>query len=221
MPDFSALRRTMVDTQVRTSDVTDKRLLAAMLDLPRERFVPPQKADLAYLDLDIPVSEPGRPRRWMLKPMVLAKLLQAAEAGEIDHVLDVGCATGYSAALLGRLAGHVTALEEDTALAQIAKTALAALDANNVTVTNGPLSTGVPAGGPYDVIVMEGASEIEPRGLLRQLKDDGRLICVMKQGPAGKAMLYRARQGEFSGLPIFDASAPILPGFAKTPEFVF
>src|SRR5262245_15964749 len=97
MSDYSAMRRMMVDGQVRTSDVTERRLLAAMLELPRERFVPAGKTELAYLDLDIPVSEQGRPVRWLLKPMVLAKLIQAAEIAETDHVLDVGCASGYSA----------------------------------------------------------------------------------------------------------------------------
>lgn len=211
----------MVDGQVRTSDVTDRRLLAAMFELPRERFVHPQKVELAYLDLDIPVSEPGRPVRWLLKPMVLAKLLQAAEIGETDRVLDIGCATGYSAALLGHLAGAVFALEEDAALVQFAKTILAKLGAANVTVVTGALAAGWPAGAPYDVIVLEGASEVEPRGLLGQLKAGGRLVCVMRHGPAGKAMVFRALEGKLSSLPIFDSAAPLLPGFAKPKEFVF
>jgi protein-L-isoaspartate(D-aspartate) O-methyltransferase len=221
MPDFSALRRMMVDGQVRTSDVTERRLLAAMLELPRERFVPAQKMELAYLDLDIQVSESGNPARWLLKPMVLAKLLQAAEIAETDHVLDVGCASGYSAALLGRLAGDVTALEEDASLAQAAKKSLAAFGAPNMTVVTGPLAAGWAQGGPYDVIVLEGATEVEPRSLLGQLKPGGRLLCIMRRGPAGNAMLFRALEGELRGIPIFDASAHLLPGFRKTPEFVF
>ena len=104
MADFAALRRTMVDGQVRTADVTDTRIQAAMLELPRERFFPEDKASLAYLDLDVPVSAPGRPVRRLLKPMVLAKLIQIAEVAETDRVLDVGCATGYGAAVLARLA---------------------------------------------------------------------------------------------------------------------
>ena len=105
MTDFAAARRMMVDGQVRTADVTDLRLLAAMLELPRERFFPDDKASLAYLDLDVPVSAPGQPVRRLLKPMVLAKLIQAAEIAETDRVLDVGCGTGYSTALLSHLAG--------------------------------------------------------------------------------------------------------------------
>ena len=117
MIDFAAARRMMVDGQVRTSDVTDLRLIAAMLEVPRERFVPAAKAALAYLDLDLPVKEgeAGAPVRRLLKPMVLAKLIQAAEIGAGDHVLDVGCATGYSSAVLARLAGSVVALEQDAA----------------------------------------------------------------------------------------------------------
>ena len=221
MPDFAALRRTMVEGQVRTSDVTDLRLLAAMQDLPRERFVPQDKMELAYLDRDIHVSAAGRPVRRLLKPMVLAKLIQAADVGETDRVLDIGCATGYSSALLGRLAGSVTALEEDAALALHAKTTLAALAASNVTVMTGPLAAGWPAGGPYDVIVLEGASEVVPHDLHGQLKEGGRLVCVLGHGPAGKAMLFRSLEGELSGRPIFDAAAPVLPGFTKAPEFVF
>ena len=124
MTDFAAARRMMVDGQVRTADVTDLRLLAAMLELPRERFFPDDKASLAYLDLDVPVSAPGQPVRRLLKPMVLAKLIQAADIAETDRVLDVGCATGYSTALLAHLAGSVVGLEEDAALARQAADAL-------------------------------------------------------------------------------------------------
>src|SRR5476649_1293408 len=144
MPDFAAARRTMVDGQVRTSDVTDLRLVAAMLDLPRERFVPQDKMDVAYFDLDIPVGGQGggagRPQRRLLKPMVLAKLIQAADIGSTDRVLDVGCGNGYAAAVLARVAGQVVALEEDAALAKAAGAALSSQP--NVTVVSGPLVDG-------------------------------------------------------------------------------
>lgn len=221
MTDFAVLRRTMVDSQVRTSDVTDLRLVAAMLDLPRERFVPRDKAELAYLDRDILVSAAGRPTRRLLKPMVLAKLIHAATVGENDRVLDIGCASGYSSALLGRLAGGVVALEEDAELAQMAKNALAAIGGTNVSVAIGPLKNGWPSGDPYDAIILEGASEVVPENLQSQLKEGGRLVCVLGRGPTGKAMLYRLLDGEFGGRPIFDAAAPVLPGFTQTPEFVF
>ncbi len=220
MTDFAAARRMMVDGQVRTADVTDLRLIAAMMEVPRERFVADDKAALAYLDLDLPVGEGGRARR-LLKPMVLAKLIQLAEIGERDRVLDVGCGTGYSAALLARLAGQVVAQDEDAALVRRAAAALGTAGVTNVKVVSGPLAQGCPAEGPYDVILLEGATEIVPEPLLRQLRNGGRLACVMGSGPGGKAMLYRAIDGEFSGRAAFEANAALLPGFAKQPQFVF
>jgi protein-L-isoaspartate(D-aspartate) O-methyltransferase len=221
MTDFAALRRMMVDGQVRTADVTDPRLLSAMLSVPRERFVPAEKASLAYLDLDVLVSEPGAQERRLLKPMVVAKLLQMADVRETDHVLDVGCATGYSTALLARLAATVTGVEENPDLARRATEALAAAGIDNARVVTGPLVRGYPGDAPYDVIVLEGSSEIAPEMLLDQLKDGGRLVCVLGRGPVGKATLYRRVGGELSGRPVFDAAPPLLPGFAKPAEFVF
>ncbi len=223
MIDFAAARRMMVDGQVRTSDVTDPRLIAAMLDIPRERFVPETQADLAYLDFDVPATRAtaGDAVRRLLKPMVLAKLIQAAEVDDDDHVLDVGCATGYSSAVLARLARAVVALEEDAALARLAAENLQAVGASNVRVVTGPLTQGWPAEAPYDVIFLNGAIEIEPQALFRQLKDGGRLVAVKGRPPAGHAMLYRSINGDVSGWPIFDAAAPLLPGFAAPPAFVF
>lgn len=223
MAGFAQARRMMVDGQIRTSDVTDLRLLDAMFEMPRERFVPPDKAGLAYLDDNISVSQPaaGQPSRSLLKPMVLAKLLQAAEVGAADDVLDVGSATGYAAALLSRLARHVVALEEEESLGAHASKALAELGANNVSVVIGPLAAGWPTRAPYDMILLEGRTEIRPQVLFQQLKDGGRLLCVQGKGPVAKAMLYRADGGDVSGRPIFDALAPVLPGFAERPTFVF
>ena len=221
MTDFAALRRMMVDGQVRTADVTDPRLLLALLSVPRERFVPAEKASIAYLDLDVQVSGQSGPARKLLKPMVLAKLLQTAGVGANDHVLDVGCATGYSTALLSRLAASVVGLEEDAGLARKATEALADAGADNAKIATGALTRGAPAEAPYDLIVMEGSSEVVPDMLLDQLKDGGRLVCVVGHGPSGKAMLYRRVDRELSGRPVFDASAPLLPGFVKPPEFVF
>jgi protein-L-isoaspartate(D-aspartate) O-methyltransferase len=223
MTDFATARRMMVDGQVRTSDVTDLRIIAAMLDLPRERFVSAATAPLAYLDLDVPVAPAtaGEPVRRLLKPMVLAKLVQAAAVEADDHVLDVGCATGYSSALLARLARSVVALEQDPALVRLARETLAAVGASNVTVEAGPLTAGWPAAAPYDVILLNGATEIVPDALCRQLKDGGRLVAVVGGAPGGRAMLYRLVVGDVSGRPIFDAAAPLLPGFAAPPAFVF
>lgn len=214
---FEVARRMMVDGQVRTSDVTDLRILGAMLDIPREVFVPAAQAKLAYADLDLAVAAGRR----MLKPMVLAKLVQAAAVGEGDRVLDVAAATGYSSALLGRLAAAVVALEEDAALAGTARDALARVGARNVEVVSGPLAKGWPAGAPYDVILINGAVEMLPEALCRQLKDGGRLVCIEGRGPAAKAMLYRSVGGDVSGRPVFDAAAAPLPGFARPETFVF
>lgn len=217
MTDFAAARRNMVDGQVRTADVTDLRILSAMLDIPREQFVPPASAALAYLDLDLPVGEKGTRR--LLKPMILAKLIHALELTLRDRVLDVGCATGYGAAVLAHVAGQVTALEEEPALAQAARSALAARQ--NVNVVTGPLTGGWPKGAPYDAIILEGAAETPPDLFLPQLSDGGRLACILGAGPGAKAMLYCRSSNELGGRPIFDASAAILPGFAKAPVFAF
>jgi protein-L-isoaspartate(D-aspartate) O-methyltransferase len=201
--------------------VTDPRLLAAMLDVPREQFFPEDKVSLAYLDIDVPVSETGLPVRRLLKPMVLAKLIQAAGLAQTDHVLDVGCATGYSTAVLARLAGTVAGLEEDAELARQASTMLAAAGVTNAKVVTGALARGCPAEAPYDLILLEGATESVPAVLLEQLKNGGRLACVLGRGQAGKAMIYRRTDGDLSGRAVFDAAASLLPGFAKPQEFVF
>src|ERR1043166_6665438 len=217
MADYAQARRVMVDRQVRTADVTDLRIIAALLEVPREAFVPAARRAVAYLDLDVPVDG----ARALLKPMVFAKLLQAAGIGDTDRVLDVGCATGYSAAVLGQLAGHVVALEEDTALARGASVTLAQIGARNVAVVSGALSAGWAEGAPSDAIVLEGAAEVIPDSLLAQLREGGRLVAVVGSGPMGKATLYRRAGGHAGALPVFDAAAPLLPGFAKPAAFVF
>lgn len=217
MFDTATARRMMVDGQVRIADVTDLALLDAMAELPREQFVPPAVAGLAYLDNDIPIAK----GRALVKPMVLAKLIQAARVGRGDRVLDVACGTGYSSAVLSCLAGRVIALEEDAELAAQAKAALAAVGANGVEVVVGPLTAGWPAAGPYDVILFNGAAEIVPEAFAPQLKPNGRLLCIFGRSAAGKAMVYRLSEGRLVGRPIFDAAAPLLPGFATAPAFVF
>jgi protein-L-isoaspartate(D-aspartate) O-methyltransferase len=217
MTDFAAARRHMVDGQVRPNEVTDLRVISAMQAVPRECFVPQTAASLAYLDRDLAVGE-GASRR-LLKPMLLAKLINAADLEATDRVLDVGCATGYAAAVLARIAGQVVALEQDASLAKAARAGLSSLP--NVSVVSGPLVGGWPQGAPYDVILLEGATEIEPQAFCRQLKDGGRLLCVLSSGPGATAMLYRRSGEEMGGRPIFSATASVLPGFTKTPVFAF
>jgi protein-L-isoaspartate(D-aspartate) O-methyltransferase len=169
------------------------------------------------MDGDVPV----RRGRTLLRPMVLAKLVQAARIEAGDRVLVVGCATGYSAALIARLGASVVALEEDPELAAQAKAALASVDATNVEVVIGPLAAGWPAGGPYDVIFLDGATEIPPDTLGGQLKPDGCAIGVYRPTAASKATIFHFVEGHMVGRPAFDAAARVLPGFAAPPQFVF
>jgi len=216
MTDFTEARRKMVDGQIRPADVTDLGLIAALLDVRREAFVPPAMAALAYLDNEVALG--GDDRR-LLKPMLLAKLIQAAEVGPNDRVLVVGAGTGYSAAILGRLAHEVVALEETAPLARRAMDGLREM--RNVTVVTGGLTAGWSAAGPYDVILVDGAVEEAPQNLLAQLAERGRLVCVLGAGPAGKAMVFRRSGSEVGSRPMFDAAAAVLPGFAKAPVFAF
>ncbi|SFJ26466.1 protein-L-isoaspartate O-methyltransferase [Bradyrhizobium sp. Gha] len=220
MSGFSTARQKMVDGQVRTNDVTDRRILDAMLTVPREAFVPASRQALAYLDLDLDVGE-GASKRYLLKPQLIGKLLQAAEIGEGDNVLVVGCATGYLAALTAKLARHVTATECDSALVAKATDALAASGLTNVTCKAAPCAEGDPSAAPYDVIVLNGATEVTPDGLFGQLKEGGRLVGVSAESRPSRAMIVTRSHGEFGYRPLFDAAAPVLPGLERAAAFVF
>jgi protein-L-isoaspartate(D-aspartate) O-methyltransferase len=223
MIDFERLRQSMVDSQIRPNDVTDPRVIAAMLELPRERFVPPARADLAYLDDDLVVREASATgaARYLLEPMIMAKLVQALDLSDSDRVLDVGCATGYSTALLSRLARAVVGLESDLDLAAAARSNLAELGLSAAQVAVGAMTAGSPESGPYDAILINGAVEIVPERLLQQLKDGGRLVAVVRAGPVGRATLYVRSGGTVSARPLFDAAIPPLPGFEAPRGFVF
>lgn len=221
MTGFSTARQYMVDGQVRPSDVTDDRILEAMLTVPREVFVPAGKQALAYLDLDLDVTEGGTAKRCLITPALLAKMLQAAEIKATDRVLVVGCATGYAAAIVARFAGEVSATESDPALAAKASAAFAQLGIQNVTVKIAAAADGDAAGAPYDVIVLNGATEIIPTGLFGQLKEGGRLVGVFGLTPPPRATLVTHSHGDFGHRELFDATAPVLPGFERVPAFVF
>lgn len=220
MSGFSTARQKMVDGQVRTNDVTDRRILDAMLAVPREAFVPASRQALAYLDLDLDVSEGGA-KRYLIKPQLIGKLLQAAEIGEGDNVLVVGCATGYLAALAAKLARQVTATESDSALVAKAKDTFAAIGLSNVTCRAAASAEGDPAAAPYDVIILNGATEVTPDGLFGQLKEGGRLVGVSAESRPSRAMIVTRIHGEFGYRPLFDAAAPVLPGLERAAAFVF
>lgn len=223
MINFEQLRQSMVDSQIRPNDVTDPRIIAAMLAVPRERFVPPARAELAYLDDDqmVRAADAAGPARYLIEPMVLAKLVQALDLSPDDRVLDVGCATGYSTAVLARLAASVCGLESDAELAAAARKTLSELGAENARIVQGPMTAGVPSAGHFDAILINGAVEVVPEALLEQLKGGGRLVAVVRTEPPGRAVVHVRSGDTVSRRPLFDAAIPPLPGFEAPRGFVF
>jgi protein-L-isoaspartate(D-aspartate) O-methyltransferase len=218
---FSIARQNMVDCQVRPSDVTDIRIIDAMLDVPREAFVPANQRAMAYLDLDLDVGEAASSKRFLIKPVVIARMLQAAEIRDADNVLVVSCASGYAAAVVAKLAAKVTATESDSALAAKARDVLAQIGLANVTVQTAAAADGAAANAPYDVIVLDGATEIVPDQLYQQLKDGGRLVGVFATTKPPRAMIVTRSHGDFGNRALFDAVVPVLPGLERLPAFVF
>jgi protein-L-isoaspartate(D-aspartate) O-methyltransferase len=192
-----------------------------MLTVPREVFVPASKQALAYLDLDLDVTEGGTAKRYLITPALLARMLQAAEIKATDRVLVVGCATGYAAAVVARFAAEVSATESDPTLVAKATAAVAQLGIQNVTVKTAAAADGDATGAPFDVIVLNGATEIVPTGLFGQLKEGGRLVGVFGLTPPPRATLVTHSHGDFGHRELFDATAPVLPGFEQLPAFVF
>jgi protein-L-isoaspartate(D-aspartate) O-methyltransferase len=217
MSDFSTARQKMVDGQVRPSDVTDLRIIDAMLAVPREEFVPADLRAMAYLDLDLEVGA----KRFMIKPVILARMLQAANLKATDNVLVVGCPTGYSAAVIAQIVGKVTATADDAALAAKAANSVAKLGHSNITFAAGTPAEGYSANGPYDLIVMAGATEVAPTGLYRQLAPGGQLVGVFAMSKPQRATLVTHSHDDFGTRPLFDASVPVLPGLERLPAFVF
>lgn len=220
MTDFAAARLNMVESQVRVNAVTDERVIAAMLAVPRERFVPVSRQGLAYMDEDIRISD-GPPARFLMEPRVFAKLAQLAAITADDLVLDIGCGTGYSTAVLSRLAGTVVALESDENLAAQAGATLSDLGVDNAVVVAGPLSGGHVKQAPYDVIFINGMVSAVPEALQKQLRENGRLVTVVGDGVSGRARLYLKAGGGFGGRDAFDANIRFLPGFEPVESFVF
>ncbi|RGP36966.1 protein-L-isoaspartate O-methyltransferase family protein [Pseudotabrizicola alkalilacus] len=215
MTDFSARRVMMVDTQVRPSDVTKFPIIEAMLSVPRETFVPRDKREAAYMGENLLL----RPGRVVLEPRTLAKLLDSLDIQPDEMVLDLGCGLGYSAAVLARLADAVVAVEEDEAMATEAQHLLSQASVDNAAVIVGPLAAGAAKHGPYDVITVQGGVEVIPPALLDQLKDGGRIAAVFMEGALGVARIGYKSDGKVSWRFVFNAAAPVLPGFAATGGF--
>ena len=223
MSEYAVARHNMVESQIRPNQVTDARLLRAMMEIPRESFVPASLRPLAYMEEEIPVApaRQGMAQRCLLSPMPLARMIQLAEIERGDLVLDVGCATGYSTAILARLADSVVGLECDEGLAEQASQTLMELEADNAAVVAGALPDGYASEGPFDAILLNGAVPKVPDGLIDQLKDGGRLVTIIAVQNFGQATLYRNIRGYVNPRPAFDAAGPALPGFELEQEFVF
>jgi protein-L-isoaspartate(D-aspartate) O-methyltransferase len=215
---FAAARNRMVDSQVRPNKVTDSRIIAAMRQLPRERFVPPALAALAYADDNVPLGG----GRVLVEPMVIARLVQLAAVIAGDRALVVASGTGYGAALLAACGARVTALEEVAPLLAIARSILPEL-APGVSLVSGPLAAGWPPGAPYDVVLIEGAVRDVPAAIGEQLhKETGRLVTVcMANGTGGQAMLAEATTAGLRMQPMFDCATPPIPGLVRSAGFVF
>lgn len=223
MSNLAAERQNMVNSQIRTQAVTSPRLLKALREIEREAFVPPSLRPMAYMDgaLQVEPARHGQAARFLLAPAVFAKLVQLAEIQPTDKVLDVGVATGYSTAVLARLAASVVAVECDAGLAALAREALADMKVSNAKVRFGPLEAGAPAEGPYQVIFINGRVERQPEALLVQLAPGGRLVAVMGGAVAAKARIFKKVVSSAENVIAFDASAPLLPGFAEESAFTF
>ncbi|MGH8429102.1 MAG: protein-L-isoaspartate O-methyltransferase family protein [Solimonas sp.] len=209
----------MVDGQLRPNRVTNGQLLAAIGELPRERFLPEAARAVAYSDEDVPLGK----GRYLMEPRVLARLIQALQPQPDDRALIVASGRGYGAALLARLVKTVTAVESDPTLASAAQQIVKELGLGNIEQTVGPLEQGAQAGSPYDLILIEGAVQLVPKAVFDQLAEGGRLATTVAGAPGalGVAQLYVKEGGVTSGRPLFDAATPSLPGFAPPPRFTF
>ncbi|PCD77870.1 protein-L-isoaspartate O-methyltransferase family protein [Pseudothioclava arenosa] len=215
MQDYAARRTMMVDTQVRPNDVTKYPIIEAMLNVPREAFVPDARREAAYVSEDVEIA----PGRVLLEPRNFAKMLEVLDIQPGDLVLDVGAGLGYSAAVIARMAEAVVAIEEDGLAAQ-AEATLAAMGADNVAVVTGALTEGAPKHGPYDAILIEGGVAQVPEALLAQLKEGGRIVAIFMEGPLGTTRVGHKIDGIVAWRYAFNAAAPVLPGFAAKQEFV-
>lgn len=215
MPDFAMRRTMMVDTQVRPNDVTKFPIIDAMLNVPREEFVPAARREAAYVGENVEIA----PGRVLLEPRNFAKMLDALDIQRTDLILDIGCGLGYSAAVIARMAEAVVALEEGD-LAPQAEATLAQAGADNAAVVAGELAAGSAKHGPYDVIIIEGAVEAVPQAILDQLKEGGRIAALFIEGALGTVRIGHKIDGDVTWRYAFNASAPLLPGFQASKGFM-
>jgi len=210
----------MVDSQLRPNGVTDARILEVMGRVPREMFVPESRRLVAYVDEDLPLAA-GPGTRYLMEPMIQARLIQLAHIEPDDIVLDVACGPGYSTAVLAQLAGSVVAIDDQPALVDAANENLSALDIGNAAAVVAELTAGMPDEAPFDAIVIGGAVEVVPPGLIAQLKQGGRLAAVVRRGAVASATVFLKSGADTSSVIAFDANVPLLDAFARTPEFHF
>lgn len=215
MSDFTARRVMMVDTQIRPSDVTKFPIIDAMLSVPRENFVPSERREAAYMDGNIVLSKD----RVVLEPRTLAKMLDALDLQNDELVLDIGSSYGYSAAVMARIAQAVVAVESDASLVNESQTTLSDAGSDNVIVHEGALEDGVSEHGPYDVIAIQGGIEELPSSIIDQLKDGGRVAALFMDGALGEMRIGHKIDGRLNWRLVFNASAPVLPGFARERVF--
>jgi protein-L-isoaspartate(D-aspartate) O-methyltransferase len=216
MSEFSTRRVMMVDTQVRPSDVTKFPIIEAMLTVPREVYVPVDRREAAYVGENLAIGQ----GRVMLEARTLAKLLDALDIQPDEMVLDLGCGLGYSAAVIARLAETVVAVETDEALALDAGRLLSEDGVDNAIVVTGALAAGAVKHAPYDVITIEGGVETVPETLLAQLKDGGRIGAIFMEGAVGTVKVGYKAGDRVSWRAVFNATAPLLDGFARPKGFV-
>ena len=220
MIDFEKARRTMVDCQIRPNDVTEYAILEAFGSVPREAFVSQAQKPIAYIDEDLPLLASDA-SRYLMEPMSMARLVDLAQIRSDDIVLDIGCATGYSSAILSLLCSSVVAIESDENLAARASENCLNLGYDNVAVVHSPLQNGLAAEGPYDAIFVGGAVHETPEQILKQLKDGGRLVVVEGLGNAGQAKVYLNSGGIISSSVAFNCAVKPLPGFERESVFEF
>jgi protein-L-isoaspartate(D-aspartate) O-methyltransferase len=218
MTDYATARRNMIECQLRPNGVTDARVLRAIAETPRELFVPASRRSVAYVDEDVEIGH----GRCLIEPMAFARMVAHAAVQPGDIVLDIGCGSGYSTAVLSRLANTVVAVEEVAGLAAEANDTMTELAIGNAVVVTGPLAAGWAGEAPYDAILIGGAVEEIPQPIVDQLGEGGRLMAVVRPGPGpGRMTLLLKSAGSISRTELHDASIPLLDAFRRAPGFVF